>query len=317
MNKIGVVIVIFSFLISCDMNSNLDPQMKEGFLEVEGGKIWYKIAGANRSGAPLLCLHGGPGASHYYLRSLEELATDRPVIFYDQLGCGNSDRPLDTSLFRVDRFVEELDALVGHLELQEFHLVGQSWGTMLAVEYLSAKRPVGVKSVILSAPYLITSRWADDQRAWIEQLPQDVQDTIYKYEANGDYASPAYQEAMTVFYQKHLCRMDPWPDDLLKTFENMGIEVYSYMWGPSEFTITGILSEADVSDKLRTLDYPVLFTCGEFDEATPATTAYYQSLVPGSELKVFEGASHSHHLESKEAYFETLKEFLSRKEETK
>lgn len=294
------------------MNTSSSPEVREGYVAVPGGKIWYKIVGANRKGIPLLTVHGGPGASHFYLEPLAALSSERPVIFYDQLGCGNSDRPADTSLFTVNRFVDELDALVGQLELKEFHLLGQSWGTMLAVEYLSARKPEGVKSVILSGPYLVTSMWAADQRAWIAQLPQDVQDTILKYEENGNYAAPAYQEAMNVFYARHLCRLDPWPDCLLKTFENMGPEVYNYMWGPSEFTITGILRDADVSEKLKKLPYPVLFTCGEFDEATPGTTAYYQSLLPGSEIKVFEGASHSHHLESEESFKQAVRDFIKR-----
>ncbi|MFA5301678.1 MAG: alpha/beta fold hydrolase [Bacteroidales bacterium] len=118
------------------------PIIQEGNVKVPGGNIWYKIVGAGKNGIPLLTVHGGPGAPHQYLNPLQALADQRPVIFYDQLGCGRSDRPTDPALWTVERFVEEL------------HILGQSWGSMLAVEYVLRKKPIGIRSLILSGPYL-------------------------------------------------------------------------------------------------------------------------------------------------------------------
>jgi len=301
-------------LYSCGNREEVTPKVEEGFIEVPGGRVWYRIVGADKPGVPLLTLHGGPGAPHDYLEPMEALATDRPVIFYDQLGCGNSELPTDTSLWNVERFVEELEQVRTALKLDKVHLMGQSWGTMLAVEYMLRKKPEGVMSLILSGPYLSTPQWVADQQEWITQLPETVRDTILKYEANGDFAAPAYQEAMVAFYNKHLCRINPWPDALNRAFEKMGMAVYMHMWGPSEFTMTGTLKNADLTEQLHEIKIPVLFTCGEFDEATPATTSLYKSKISGAEMHVFEGASHSHILEKPEDYNQRVSDFLSKSE---
>jgi len=114
--------------------------------------------GADGKKIPLLLLHGGPGASHDYLEPLEPLSDERPVIFYDQLGCSNSDRPDDQSLWTIERFVEELEQVRETLQLREVHILGQSWGTMLGVEYMLMKKPHGVTSLILSGPCLSAAR---------------------------------------------------------------------------------------------------------------------------------------------------------------
>jgi len=293
------------------------PPVKEGMISVTGGRVWYRIVGADKKGIPLLAVHGGPGAPHDYLEPLEALADERPVIFYDQLGCGNSERPADTTLWNVARFVDELEQVRTALDLKKVHILGTSWGTMLAVEYMLRKKPSGVVSLVLSGPYLSTAMWVEDQQMWISQLPQNVGDTISKYEANGEFASPSYQDAMMYFYQEHLCRLSPWPDCLNRAFGNIGIPVYEYMWGPSEFTMTGTLRNADLTGKLNLIKVPALFTCGEFDEATPATTNIYKNLLPGSEMHIIKDASHTHQLEKPDEYLEITRDFIQRSEGTK
>jgi proline iminopeptidase len=313
--KFILIIMVSVNSFSCGRNSgpgNLG--IKEGMIDVPGGKVWYKIVGLGKKGTPLLTLHGGPGAPHDYLETLEALSDERPVIFYDQLGCGESDTPSDTSLWNVNRFVKELEMVRKALGLKKVHILGQSWGSMLAVEYLLRKKPDGVVSLILSAPYLCTETWKTDQQSWISQLPEDVRDTIRSCEEKEEYVSPAYQEAMMTFYKKHLCRMDPWPECLNRTMEKMGTGVYEYMWGPSEFTITGTLKNADLTGRLEELDIPVLFTCGEYDEATPSATRLYQSKIKGSKMYEFKGASHSHHLEKPEEYIKVIREFITNTE---
>jgi len=308
--RMGVMLWALVFFTTCKTEKTFDDMLQESYVAVEGGRIWYKIYGQNTSGTPLLVVHGGPGAVHNYLLSLKALADERPVIFYDQLGCGQSDKPQDTALWQTDRFVRELHSLVSALRLEKFHLIGQSWGGFLAVSYLQNYGSERVLSLTLSAPLISTSDWIADQQYWIDQLPEGLNDTIRKYESLGDYAAPAYQEVMGVFYSRHLCRLDPWPDLVVNTFSQMNTEQYNYMWGPSEFTVTGNLKYEELASFLPEIKLPCLITCGEYDEACPERMQQYQVVMPNCRIEVFEGASHMHHLEAEAAFNQSLSEFL-------
>lgn len=284
--------------------------IREGMIPVTGGKIWYKIAGNTKKNIPLLVLHGGPGASHDYLEPLAKMADERPVVFYDQLGCGKSDRPDDLSLWTVERFVDELHQVRQALGLKRVHIIGQSWGTALAVDYFLTKQPEGVMSFILSGPLLSTQRWMEDQKTYITELPEKIQTVILKSEATGSFDDPNYQDAMMAYYRIHVCRLDPWPACLNKAFEKLNVKMYGHMWGPSEFTVTGALKNYERVGRLKEITVPVLFTCGAYDEATPATVAYYQKNCPGAQIHLFENASHEHHLEKTQDYLKIVRNFL-------
>ena len=258
---------------------------------------------------PLLTLHGGPGVPSAYLATLAGLADERPVIFFDQLGCGNSDRPDDPSLWTTERSVAEVHAVVAALGLERFHLLGQSWGTMLAVDYLLSQ-PSGVLSVTLASPALSIPRWAADARAYVRAMPDDVRAAIEANEAAGTTDSPEYLAAVDAFYRRHVCRMDPWPEPMTTALATMSQKVYNTMWGPSEFHATGSLRDYDRTDRLGEIEMPTLFTCGRFDEATPEATAWYASLVPDARMAIFEESAHLPHLEEEEAYLAALKAFL-------
>lgn len=297
-----------------DRNSR-DSAEREGYIQGPGGRTWYRVAGAGAPGIPLLALHGGPGAPHDYLEPLEVLSDERPVIFYDQLGCGNSGRPEGTSFFTVEYFVEELGRVREALGLTRVHILGHSWGAMLAVEYMLTAHPAGVKSLVLSGPCLSTARFVADQRRYLSEFPEDIRKVIEEAEASGDFSGAPYQEAITAYYRRHVCRLDPWPECMERTTEKLGHAVYNYMWGPSEFTMTGTLKDFDRTVDLVRIKTPVLFTAGEFDEATPDTVRDYAAMLPGSEVIIFEDASHMHHLEKPEEYLKTVREFLHRHEE--
>lgn len=285
----------------------------EGFVSVPGGRIWFGRAGNDRPGGPLVVVHGGPGFSHDYLENLEALADERPVVFYDQLGSGRSDRPSDPALWTVGRFVEELAALRRALEIPRVHLLGQSWGAMLVAAYL-ATEPLGVLSSIFSGPALSAPRFAADQQAHVAALPSDVREILQHPQGPEDHEASEYQEALGCFYRRHVCRMDPWPEALERSLAAMNPEIYSHMWGPNEFDLLGTLQGVDYTPVLPTLRFPVLYTCGEFDEATPDTTAFYRSLTPGAEMLVLEGASHVHHLEAQEPFLKAVRIFLRKAE---
>ena len=284
--------------------------VRETTITVPGGTVWVEIHGEDAPGIPLLLLHGGPGAPHDYLEPLAALANERPVIFYDQLGCGRSEKPGDRSLWTFERAVEELACVRGALGLGRLHLLGQSWGALLAAGYLLGKGMTGVTGLILSGPLLSASRWAADQRRLLEGFPDEMRQAVEEAERSGDYDAPAYQAAMQAYYRRHLCRLDPWPDCLNRTFEKMGLDVYMTMWGPSEFTVVGNLREVDIVPRLRALNLPTLITCGEFDEVLPDTAACYRQAIPGARLEVYGGASHVHHLERPGLYLAMVREFM-------
>jgi proline iminopeptidase len=281
---------------------------KQGYVEVTGGKIWYEIVGSENKGVPILLLHGGPGFTSDYLRPLAALSDERPVIFYDQLGAGRSDHPKDTSLWNTERFVDELELLRKELHLDTIHLFGHSWGSMLAAEYMS-RNPPGIKTLILAGPCLSAKKWISDTNALRKEMPQSIQDTLTIHEERGTTSSPAYIKATEEFYSRYFCRI-PFTPEIQKSFDDQSISVYNTMWGNNEFTSTGNLKNFDRTDVLPEISIATLFTCGEFDEATPATTRWYADQVKNSKLVVFEDASHLSMNEKPDEYVKVVREFL-------
>jgi len=284
--------------------------VSNAMIAVPGGRVWFDVLG-EKAGTQLLCLHGGPGFPHDYLKPLSQLSDDRQVIFYDQLGCGRSERPTDPSLWTLHRALEELGAVRRALELDTFHLFGSSWGGLLAIEY-ALLRPPGLASLVLSSPLVSVPHWTRDAAVLKASLPDDVRKVIDAHEESGHVDCPEYAAAVLVFMKKHVCRLEPWPEELEDAYAGVGIEPYRTMWGPSEFTQTGNLSSCDPSQRLGEIEVPVLWSCGRYDEAVPASTEHFASLTPLSEFVVFENSSHMAHLEERELYLQTIGSFLER-----
>ncbi len=270
---------------------NLTPG--EGFVNVEGGRIWYKIVGEG-SGIPLLIIHGGPGSSSCNsIPGYSVLGDERPIIFYDQLGSGKSDRPTDTTLWKLPRFVDEIEILRDVLKLDELHILGASWGGSILMEYIISQNPKGIKSVIFKSPLLSTPIWIDDAKVLLSQLPSNIQDTIKKYEALKDYYAPAYIAATSSFYVRFVS-ISLWPpppecDGVLGFNE----EIYNYMWGPSELCATGTLKYFDRTADLNKINQPTLFMAGRFDEARPETMYKFKELVSNSKVVIIENSAHN------------------------
>ncbi|MDP4162878.1 MAG: proline iminopeptidase-family hydrolase [Bacillota bacterium] len=282
---------------------------EEGYVDVPGGQVWYEFYNKNASGTPVIILHGGPGSSSYSLKGLKELSVDRPVIIYDQLGCGKSSRPTDPSLWNIDRFVEELAQVRQALKLDEVCILGHSWGTTLAAAYCLTK-PSGVKSVIFSSPCLSAPLWEQDQKRNIEKLPIEVQETIKRCEKNGTTDSQEFKEAIKEFNKEFVCRIERDPEWVKEGASYRNSEVYEIMWGPSEFSVMGNLKTFDCTSQLKEIDCPTLYTCGRFDEATPESTEYFSSLTPNSHFHIFEDSAHMPYLEEPEEYLKVIGEFL-------
>lgn len=290
--------------------------IKEGMIDVIGGKVWYQMINEDAQGTPVIILHGGPGSSCYSLqKGLKELGEERPVVFYDQLGCGRSERPTDNSLWQLERFVEELGQVREALNLDDVHILGHSWGTTLAAAYMLTK-PSGVKSVIFSSSCLSAPLWEQDQKRNLQKLPIDIQETIKRCEENGTTDTEEFKEATDVFNKNFVCRLDPFPEWLKQGSKYKNPEVYNIMWGPSEFTVLGNLKEFDCTSQLKEIDCPTLFTCGRFDEATPESTEYFSSLTPNSSFHVFEKSAHMPYLEETDEYLRVVGSFL-RKNDSK
>ena len=300
--------LILIFLVTvCHRGNKLKPG--EGFINVSGGKVWYRIVGEGGE-PPILLLHGGPGVPSYYLKPLEALSKNRSVIFYDQLGCGKSDRITDTAMMTVEHFVEELEQVKQALGLKEYYLYGQSWGTMLGTDFY-LKFPEGIKALILSSPALSIPLWLSDADTLIATLPNSIQKDIRTNEKNKTFDSPAYQQAIKIYYQHFLARKLPWSSDIDSAFSQIGDNVYKYMGGPSEFTMIGPLKDYDRTKRLNEIKIPTLFITGEFDEARPSTVKYYHSLVAGSKLVIIENAGHMTMQDKPQQNIKAINDFLN------
>ena len=293
----------------------------EGTIPFKGFETWYRIVGSTaQSGKlPLLTLHGGPGVCHDYLEPFESVSvTGRRVIFYDQLGCGKSGvagRPHDPAMWTVELYVEEVRAVREALGLDRVHLLGQSWGGMLAMEYALTK-PDGLVSLTIESSPASIKQWVAEANRLREQLPTEVQRTLQKHEAEGTTDSPEYAEAVAVFYERHVCRVKPLPDCVQRTFECLEAnpEVYHFMNGPSEFHVIGTLKNWDVTGRLREIDVPTLVMSGRYDEATPAVARTVHEGISGSKWVLFDESSHMCHVEETERTLQVLEDFMQRVE---
>jgi proline-specific peptidase len=306
--RIAVLALALAGVLAGCGSRGLSPH--SGMIDVPGGKVWYQIVGSG-SKTPLLLLHGGPGVPSYYLKPLAALADERPVVFYDQLGCGRSPAPDDTSLWKIDRFVQELGAVRKALGLERVHLYGTSWGTILALEYMKT-RPSGVESVVMASPALDLHQWMKDADSLLHTLPDSTLKVILAAEKSGAYDSPAYQNAMMAYYQLYIARRQPWSADMDSAFAQMGQSVYMTMDGPSEFQATGTLRDYDGRAFLKELSVPVLYTCGEFDEALPRTVASFAAATPGAEMQIFANAAHCTAEDDSASYVPAIRAFLDR-----
>jgi proline-specific peptidase len=287
---------------------------RDGFIVVDGNRTWFRSVGAGTPGRlPLILLHGGPGATHQYLRPLEALAaTGRQVIFYDQIGCGRSDHPADAAFYTVQRFVDELDALREQLDLPAVHVLGQSWGGMLAMEY-ALTHPRGLASIVVADSPASMPLWVREANRLRAELPPDVERALREHEAAGTTGDPAYAAACEVFYRRHVCRLATWPDCVNDAMASLATDgfVYNVMNGPSEFHCIGTLKDWDITARLPEIDVPALLLSGRYDEATAAVVTPIHAGIRGSEWIVFEQSSHMPHVEEPAAFNAAVRGFLA------
>jgi proline-specific peptidase len=280
----------------------------QGTIAVPGGIVWFKRVGGG-TGRPLLAVHGGPGLPHNYISSLERLADEREVIFWDQLGCGNSERPSDPALWTMERSVAEMDAVVEELGLNGFHIFGNSWGGMLAQQYALDVAPraasLTISNSIASIPQfseMVTRLKAD--------LDPATQSAIDRHEAAGTTHSPDYQAAIRTWNETYLCRVRPWPAELEDAFRRMGTEIFETMFGASDFNIVGTIRYWDVFDRLTEIALPTLVLAGRFDECVPEHMWEMHQRIAGSRFELFESSAHMPFIEEPDRFDQVMREFL-------
>ncbi|MBF4577033.1 proline iminopeptidase-family hydrolase [Frondihabitans sp. VKM Ac-2883] len=295
------------------------PKVTEDALPFEGGQTWLQVTEPTdpKPGAlPLVVLHGGPGMAHDYVKNLAALAdeTGRSVVHYDQFGCGRSthrpEAPAD--YWTPQLFVDEFFAVVAHLGLIEYHLLGQSWGGMLGAE-IAVRRPDGLRSLSICNSPASMQLWVEGAKELRAELPAETQAALDRHEAAGTTDDPDYFAAAQVFYDRHVCRVTPTPQDFADSEAQMEAEptVYHTMNGPNEFHVIGTMRDWTVIDRLPLVTAPTLVVAGEYDEATPATWQPFVDGIAGSSSHVFAGASHCSHLEQPETFRAVIGAFLA------
>jgi proline iminopeptidase len=277
-------------------------------IPVPGGHVWFKRVG-DGPGLPLLAVHGGPGLPHNYISSLQRLANEREVIFWDQLGCGNSECPSNVDLWTMERSVAEMDAVIEALGLNRFHIFGNSWGGMLAQQYVLDVTS-GAVSLTISNSIASIPRFSEMVARLKKELDPATQSAIDRHEAAGTTYSAEYQAAIRTWNETYLCRQLPWPKELLEAFQGMGTEIFETMFGPSDFHIVGTIRNWDVLDRLREVALPTLVLAGRFDECAPEHMWEMHQRIDGSRFELFESSAHMPFIEEPHRFDQVMRDFL-------
>lgn len=283
------------------------------------GRTWVQVTTPERPRAgalPLIVLHGGPGFAHDYLQGLGTLAdrTGRIVVHYDQIGCGRSSHhpEADPGFWTPDLFVREFHAVVSALALGDHHVLGQSWGGMLAVE-IASRRPSGLVSLaICNAPasMALWSQAASDLRA---ELPAAIGEALERHEADATFDDPEYLAASREYDRRHVVRTSGLPAPYAASVAQVDADptVYHTMNGPNEFHVIGTLRDWTIIDRLEQIEVPALVLAGEFDEAQPIVWEPFVDRIPGARGVLVSGASHCSHLEQPERFADIVGGFLA------
>lgn len=259
----------------------------------------------DQDSVPILLLHGGPGSTHNYFEVLDPLAKQRPVISYDQLGCGNSYVENHPELWTLSTWMEELDNVIKSLHLTRFHLLGQSWGGMLALAY-ALQQPQGLQSLILSSTLSSSQLWGREQHRMLKYMTKEEQDAIAKAEETGNWQDEMAQKAIARYMKLHCADIKDNDPECLRREKRSGTESYMTAWGPNELTPQGTLKNFDVTDKLCEIKVPCLIISGTDDLCTPLIAKTMYDHLPYARWELFANARHMVFAEYTEKYLQLL-----------
>ncbi len=291
-----------------------------GFVSSIAGELFYELRGpqticgpqtnSQRAGVPLVCIHGGPGFTSYCLEPLFELATHAEVICYDQAGCGRSrERCPERRDYSVAGFVAELEALRAHVGAPRMHLLGHSFGGLIAGEY-ALQYPERVESIVFACVSIDIPRWKKDAERLISGLPMMSRMILREAQRTGAFHSPAAMDAYEVYVRRHIYGCDEPPPCIRRSEAESDSTTYRLVWGPTEVAVTGTVRDYSLCDRLPQLAPRSLFVCGRFDEATPEAHTYFSSLVPGSHCHIFEKSAHHPQLTEESDFVEVVRRFV-------
>ncbi len=289
---------------------------QEGMAPFGSYRTWYRVTGdLSARKAPLVVLHGGPGCTHDYVDAFKGLAArGRAVVHYDQLGNGRSTHLRDkgANFWTPRLFLDELENLLRHLKIDgRYHVLGQSWGGMLAAEH-AVTQPKGLRALVIANSPASMELWVREANRLRDELPPQVQATLLKHERAGTTEDPEYKDAVRVFYDRHVCRVTPWPEEVARTFKAIDEDptVYMTMNGPSEFHVIGNLKTWSIIDRLDRIRVPTLLISGRYDEATPAVVQPFADRIKDVRWEIFENSSHMPHVEETERCLKVVGDFL-------
>lgn len=295
-------------------------RIEEGLLPFAGGHTWYRTVGEASDRPPILLLHGGPGFNSEYLEPFEALAaTGRRVVRYDQIGAGRSTMrgtEHDPAMFTIELFRRELVMVRDALGLDEIHLVGQSWGCMLALEH-ALSHPPGLRSLVLESGLASVAEWNAETDRLRSELPAEVRAVLDECQRSGTIGSQDWTRAYAEWELRHVLRLDPpppWEARAAAMFDDDSV-VYDLITGGAEFATgraTTEFDEWDVRDRLGAIDVPTLLLSGRFDEATPAVMGTLHRGIQGAEWQILEESSHSCHSEETARTIALVADFLAR-----
>jgi proline iminopeptidase len=287
------------------------PPSESRFVTVDGYKLYVRTFGPRRPNGTLLCVHGGPGGTHDYLLPLADLARwGFRVVFYDALGCGRSDLPRGTDLYTFEHDLEVLDRVRRAISPDPIHLMGSSYGGMLALAY-ATRHSDSLVSLTSTGGLCDVPFATREMRRLVRRLPSRARATLRKYGARGEYLHPEYEAALMVFYRRHFCRLRPWPEEVVSTVQRTSRPVYNTMNGPNEFTIIGNIKDIDFSADLPRISVPTLVIHGRYDEVTPRVGERIHRGIPGSHLRIFPRSSHVSFWEERSDYMDLVAGFLA------
>ncbi len=288
--------------------------IKEGRMAFKGFETYYRITNPEGKKAPLLLLHGGPGSTHNYFEGFDKIAEalDRPIIMYDQIGCGESATPGHTELYNAEVWMDELEAIREHLGLEKIHLLGQSWGGMLAISYMMERNPKGVLSLILASTLHSAALWREEQWRRIYRFMTKKERAIFNQaEASDKYDDPDYLKALDRFMALYCGPTvnEKSPEYLKREKKNAG-EVYTTAWGANEFGPTGTLARYDYRGQLGKITVPALVTSGQMDLCSPYIAKSMADELPNARWELFRDSRHMAFIEEEERYFRLMADWL-------
>ena len=297
----------------------MSARVTQGYMPYLGYRTYWRVVGSIEDSlatglAPLLVLHGGPGSTHNYFELLDPLAEGgRAIVMYDQLGCGESYVDGHPELWRARTWVDELAALREHLGLARVHLLGQSWGGMLAITYLCDERPPGVASVILSSTLSSSALWASEQHRMIALMAPEQRQALEEAQAAGRFEGAAYEEALATYMQQHCGDAHPAPDapECLRRPKRKGEECYEVAWGPNEFAPSGTLASWDYTARLPEIGEPTLVISGTDDLSTPLVAKTMADGIPNARWELFGGCRHMCYVDDTPRYLKLLSGWMS------